>query len=299
MRSDRPSATATFIARCLVFWAREPFPQRLVGNYALALALASLRAAGVDERRWWRLCGIPWMRRVIWTCERWVLPGIVLHYVLRKCAIDHAVRRALAAGCQSVVVLAAGFDALAWRTLRRYPQVQVVEVDHCATQAVKMRAVKYTQKFPLLRPCDLGTESVAALLDSQQPTVVVAEGLLMYFTEARVSTVLREIASTVAPGSQVVFTCMTDDRAGRLGFPAGHPLIDRWLAHHREVFRWGIRAAATENTLAAFLAQNGLRILAHESADSMMQGFLPQGCRRRSAIGEDVVVAERLFSEAL
>ena len=295
MRSDRPSATATFIARCLVFWAREPFPQRLVGNHALALALASLRAAGVDERRWWRLCGIPWMRRVIWTCERWVLPGIVLHYVLRKCAIDQAVERALEMGCQSVVVLAAGFDALAWRTLRRHPQVQVIEVDHCATQAVKMRAVKHTRGFPLLRSCDLGTESVAALLDSQRPTVVVAEGLLMYFTEARVVTLLREIATSVEPGSHVVFTCMTGDRAGRLGFPAGHPLIDRWLAHHREVFRWGIRA----NLLTTFLAQSGLRPIVHESADSMMRRFLPQGCRRRSAIGEDVVVAEPLSIRAI
>jgi methyltransferase (TIGR00027 family) len=295
MRSDRPSATATFIARCLVFWAREPFPQRLVGNHALALALASLHAAGIDERRWWRLCGIPWMRRLIWTCERWVLPGIVLHYVLRKRAIDHAVERALEMGCQSVVVLAAGFDALAWRTLRRHPQMQVIEVDHCATQAVKMRAVKHTRGFPLLRSCDLGTESVAALLDSQRPTVVVAEGLLMYFTEARVSDVLREIARVVVPGSRVVFTCMTGDRAGRLGFPAGHPLIDRWLAHHREVFRWGIRADA----LATFLARIGLHVVAHDHAHSMMRRFLPQGCRRRSAIGEDVVVAEPLSIKAI
>ena len=295
MRSDRPSATAIFIARCLVFWAREPFPQRLVGNHALALALASLHAAGIDERRWWRLCGIPWMRRIIWTCERWVLPGIVLHYVLRKCAIDQAVERALEMGCQSVVVLAAGFDALAWRTLRRYPQVQVTEVDHCATQAVKMRAVKKTQGFPLLRSCDLGTESVAPLLDLQRPTVVVAEGLLMYFTEARVSDVLREIASVVVPGSRVIFTCMTSDRAGRLGFPAGHPLIDRWLAHHREVFRWGIRA----DVLVTFLARIGLHVVAHDHANSMMGRFLSQGCRRRCAIGEDVVVAERLSIEAI
>lgn len=294
MRSDRPSATATFIARSLVFWAREPFPRRLVGSHALALALASLRAAGIDERRWWRLCGIPWMRRVIWTCERWMLPGIVLHYVLRKCAIDQAVVRAVENGCQVLVVLAAGFDALAWRTMRSHPQVQVFEVDHPATQAVKARAVGRTQGFPSFRPLDLAAESVASLFDPQRPTVVVAEGLLMYFPEDRVATVLREIAGAVAPGSRLVFTCMTGDRDGRLGFPAGHPLIDRWLAHHREAFRWGIRADA----LPAFLARIGLRVITHDQTDTMARRYLPPGCRRRGAVGEDVLVTEPISRKA-
>ena len=294
MRSDRPSATATFIARSLVFWAREPFPRRLIGSHALALALASLRAAGIDERRWWRLCGISWVRRVIWTCERWMLPGIVLHYVLRKCAIDQAVVRAVEEGCQCLVLLAAGFDALAWRTMRCHPQVQVSEVDHPATQAVKARAVGRTQGYPSFRPLDLATESVASVLDPQRPTVVVAEGLLMYFPQERVATLLREIASNLAPGSRVVFTCMTGDHDGRLGFPAGHRLIERWLAHHREVFRWGISADAVPN----FLARIGLRVIAHDRADTMARRFLPPGCCRQSAIGEDVVVTELISIKA-
>jgi methyltransferase (TIGR00027 family) len=293
MRRDRPSATATFIARSLVFWAREPFPHRLVGSHALALALASLRAAGVDERRWWRLCGIPWVRRVIWRCEAWMLPGIVLHYVLRKCAIADAVTRALNDGCQSLVVMAAGFDALGWRTSRDHPHVRVSEVDHPATQAVKAHAVGRTQGLPQFHPLDLDAGSIATLLDRERPTVVVAEGLLMYFAEDQVATILRDIATTVAPGSRVVFTCMTSDRDGRLGFPAGHPLIDRWLVHQREVFRWGIRAEA----LPAFLAGIGLRVIAHHRADTLGQRFLPPGCRRRSAVGEDIVVAEPLPCE--
>lgn len=294
MRSDRPSATATFIALSLVFWARERFPRRLIGSHALALALASLRAAGIDERRWWRWCGIPWARRVIWAAERWMLPGIVLHYVLRKCAIDQAVRRALAEGSQCLVVVAAGFDALAWRIARSHPHVQVREIDHPATQTVKSRAVGRTQGFPDFFPLDLGAASLATVLDPRRPTVVVAEGLLMYFTEERVTAMLREIASVLAQGSRVVFTCMTGDRDGHLGFPAGHPLIDRWLRHQREVFRWGIRAGA----VPAFLARVGLRLLAHDQAESMARRFLPPGCRRRGAAGEDVVVAEPMPRKA-
>lgn len=293
MHRDRPSATATFIARSLVFWAREPFPRRLVGSHAVALALASLRAAGVDERRWWRLCGIPWVRRAIWCCEAWMLPGIVLHYVLRKRAIADAVRQALDGGCQRLVVMAAGFDALAWRTARHHPRAHVSEVDHPATQAVKARAVGRTQDFPSFHPLDLSSGSMATVLDRHHPTVVVAEGLLMYFTEDQVTSILRDIAITVAPGSRVVFTCMTSDRDGHLGFPAGHPLIDHWLVRQREVFRWGIRAESSPT----FLAGVGLRVVAHHRAEALAQRYLPLGCRQRSAVGEDIVVAEPLPRE--
>jgi methyltransferase (TIGR00027 family) len=191
------------------------------------------------------------------------------------------------------VVIAAGFDALAWRTSRLYPHIRISEVDHPATQAVKARAVGRTQVFPPFHPLDLGSASIASVLDRQPPSVVVAEGLLMYFTEQQVATILRDMAAAVTPGSRVIFTCMTSDRGGRLGFPAGHPLIDRWLAHQREVFRWGIQADA----LPAFLAGVGLRVIAHHRADTLARRFLPLGCRRRSALGEDIVVAEPLPSE--
>jgi O-methyltransferase involved in polyketide biosynthesis len=99
---------------------------------------------------------------------------------------------------------------------------------------------------------------------------------------------LRSLATRLAPGSRVVFTCMTADRQGRLGFPAGHPLIDRWLRHQREVFRWGI---APEH-LPSFLARVGLRLVAHDEAEALARRFLPPGDRRRGAHGEAVLVTE-------
>ena len=120
------------------------------------------------------------------------------------------------------------------------------------------------------------------------PTVVVVEGLLMYFPEERVVALLCGLAARLAPGSRVVFTCMTAGRGGRLGFPAGHPLIDRWLRHQREVFRWGIAAEQAP----AFLARVGLRLLAHDEAESLARRFLPAGDPRRGAHGEAVLVGE-------
>lgn len=112
----------------------------------------------------------------------------------------------------------------------------------------------------------------------------------MYFPENQVAAILRDVARTVAPGSRVIFTCMTGDRDGQLGFPAGHPLIDRWLVRQREVFRWGVRAQG----LPAFLAGAGLQIIAHQRAESLGPRYLPPGCHRRSAVGEDIVIAEPL-----
>jgi methyltransferase (TIGR00027 family) len=290
MHSDRPSATATFIARSLMWWAREPWPDRLVDAHALALSAACLHAAGIDGRRWWRLAGIAWLRRVIRQCERWILPGIVLHYVLRKRGITQAVERALAEGCTSLVVLAAGFDALAWRISRRHPAVRVLEVDHPATQAVKRRAMMGTRGAPGFHAMDLASTSPVRVPERDRPTVVVAEGLLMYFPGERVTALLRELSASLAPGSRVVFTFMAREGDGHLGFPAGHPLIDHWLRWHGEVFRWGV----ARNELGGFLARVGLRLLVHHDAEALAQHHLGPGCRRRGACGEDLVVAEPL-----
>jgi methyltransferase (TIGR00027 family) len=285
MQPDRPSSTAALIARSLVCAARRRGTRGLVGSHSVACALGCLRAEGRDGWRWWRLCGDPVFQRLLAWCERRILPGIVLHYALRKRAIQVAVDRALGAGCETLVVLAAGFDALAWRTMRRHPQVMAIEIDHPATQMVKRRAFARTAPQPEFQAIDLGTHSPVPCLPAGRATVVVAEGLLMYFEEDRVRTLLGGLAAALAPGSVVVFTCMCEDRHGHLGFPAGHPLIGRWLRRQREVFRWGVPRAR----LGWFLASVGLRLVAHDDATALARRFLAG--RARGAAGEDVVVA--------
>ena len=70
-----------------------------------------------------------------------MLPGILLHYALRKRFIEESARAFLERGGQQLVVLGAGFDTLAARIAEERPGVVCVEVDHPATQETKRRVL--------------------------------------------------------------------------------------------------------------------------------------------------------------
>src|SRR4051794_31802357 len=95
-------------------------------------------------QRW--LTRMPALARAI---ERATVPGLCLHFMLRKRWIEHAVRSALARGARRVVVIGAGYDTLALRLAREFPALRFTEVDHPATQAVKRAALAASPNLPV------------------------------------------------------------------------------------------------------------------------------------------------------
>lgn len=195
MREDRPSSTATLIAAATVFLARDP-------------RVSDLVPAGAGE---W--CGpclesvSPWLLKAVlalshpalrWAArlaERATIPGLLLHFVLRKRWIEEAVRAALAEGCGEVVVIGAGFDTLALRLSREFPRASFIEIDHPATQAHKRLAAGRGGAPANLHfaPADLARTSLQDALAAsgrhrpEARSVFVVEGLLMYLSDAEVA----------------------------------------------------------------------------------------------------------------
>ncbi|HYM48888.1 MAG TPA: class I SAM-dependent methyltransferase, partial [Burkholderiaceae bacterium] len=66
----------------------------------------------------------PSFRQVLSALEYLTVPGMALHYAVRKLAIEDFVRAGIKAGKQQVVVLAAGFDTLAQRLHQEFSQVR-------------------------------------------------------------------------------------------------------------------------------------------------------------------------------
>ena len=62
--------------------------------------------------------------------ERITIPGILLHYALRKKCIAKLARSALANGGTQVVVIGAGFDPLSSELQREFPTALFWEIDH-------------------------------------------------------------------------------------------------------------------------------------------------------------------------
>src|SRR5262249_11193638 len=130
VRSGRPSATAELIALGTVYLSRDPQLGRFVPERARALSEVLLSGSAPGQLALIRIASRPGLRALVRGLERVVLPGILLHYALRKRFIEESARAFLARGDSQLVVLGAGFDTLAARIAEASPGVTCVELDH-------------------------------------------------------------------------------------------------------------------------------------------------------------------------
>ena len=315
MKTDRPSSTSLLIARALLLADATPAWRSLLIGDTAALTRRLLDAA--EPAAWFELAlRHPLLRRFLFATEHLLLPGILLHYLVRKRALDALVHEALDAGCQQVVVLGAGLDTLAWRL----PAARVsFEMDHPATQAIKRRLSRSDWSDesdrsdspnrqtassprqvpygpgPVLIAADLLHGSVAELLRAEaqfvpdQPTLYVAEGLLMYLPPARVAELFTELAALSAPGSRFAFTFMEARPDRPIGFHNQRRVIDWWLRWRAEPFHW----ALTRPDVETFAVQHGWKLASLSSPEELRRLFLtPAGLGTAPlATGESVAMA--------
>lgn len=288
MKADRPSSTSLFIARGLLLADATAGLRPLLVDESAALTRRLLDAA--EPEHWFDMTlRHPFLRRAIFAGERLFLPGILLHWLARKRLLDALAHDALDAGCRQIVVLGAGLDTLA---LRLQSAAVCFELDHPATQAIKRRAMA---DGPALVAADLLHASVAEALRAQprfvanQPTLYIAEGLLMYLPPARVAELFCEIAGLSAPGSRFAFTFMEARTGHRIAFHNERRIIGWGLRWRGEPFRW----ALARTDVAAFAAQHGWELASLSSPEELRRRFLtPAGLGNAPlATGESVATA--------
>lgn len=304
MKPGRASSTAALVVRALALLSRE---RRLAPLVPTELAEANeemlaVTPAGVFFRR--ALACAP-LRALLRFAEGRLLPGIALHYLLRKRRLEELVRSSLDAGFGRVVVLGAGLDTLALRLHRDYPHASFVEVDHPATQAAKRRALDGRGDLGSnleLRPCDLDGPSLrraVAVVEPDheaRPTLTVAEGLLMYLRPSSVEALLARLAATcrggsASPADRLVFTFMaTTDAGGPPRFEAESRLVHAWLRLRGEPFRWG----CDRRQLPVWLRRMQWEPTLVEGAAALRRRYLaPAGLDDEPlAVGEGLALAE-------
>lgn len=192
-----------------------------------------------------------WFQPIARCIERITIPGILLHYALRKACIKRLARSALGDGVTQVVVIGAGFDSLNLELEGDFPTTEFWEIDHPATQRFKLRALSgLGRNRTHFVPADLNVHGLdkEALIESHfdpnRRTLWIAEGLLMYLTEEMVSSLMKAVASLSAPASRFVFTFMEKLSDGGIRFHSQTKSVDWWLRRRGEPFLWG--ATGTE-----------------------------------------------------
>jgi len=245
VQNDQASRTALLIAASLVLLHRDPQYPGLVSRTSADLCAQILDAHSARTRLFLKIVRQDWFRPVAKLIERVTIPGILLHYALRKKCIAGLVRSALVNGATQVVVIGAGFDPLSFELHQEFPGAQFWEIDHPATQRHKRRAVANIDADRLhfvttdLSGTTFDREAlVKSSFDPTQRAVWIAEGLLMYLTPGVVSSLMKTSEHLSAPGSQFVFTFMEKQSDARIRFDSQSKLVDWWLRRRGEPFLW-------------------------------------------------------------
>lgn len=156
------------------------------------------------------LCAIPAVQRSVERLCDYVYPGAPADFICRTRFIDDAIQGAIAEGARRIVIVGAGYDTRSFRLAAR-TDLQTIEIDHPATQAVKMARAREVIDATLLERVqfishDLSQAAPPALPASTAPTLFVVEGLTAYLTEAAIDTLFAWMREISIPGSTVVFT---------------------------------------------------------------------------------------------
>ena len=260
MRKDKPSKTARKVALNIVSLGAKPGMDRVlppgVAEATAALLVAS-GAVGAAAVRFSRSRGAV----AVYEAFDWMMPGQFEAFAHRKAFCDHQVREGVRAGATQVLVLGAGYDTLGWRLALEFPGVGFFEIDHPATarlKAVGIAELGQRDNLHLIQE-DLGERRLVEVLtanhswDRAAPSVVVAEGLLMYLPPSAARDLFGQCAEMAGAGSRIAFTYVGTDADGRPDAGRWTGLVLWILKASGEPWLWSIRP----EELARFLEETG------------------------------------------
>ena len=299
MKEDTPSATAFLIARSTLFLSRDPVVGRLVPARSAELCERFVHARPRSARLFDAAMNSRLLRPLTKALERATIPGLKLHYALRKRYLEEIARDALQDGFRQLVVIGAGFDTLALRLHEAFADAKFFEIDHPATQRVKRRVVENHQQLESnlqFISLDLAQGSLeGSLLPSADyhpdlKTLFVAEGLLMYLVPAEVDKILQFIRSHSGARSRFAFTFMETQSDGRIGFREPSRAVDAWLRLRGETFKWGSARARIRD----FLATRGFAVREIITSETLRNKYLLTEKMRQLSLpdGECICVSE-------
>ena len=149
MKAAQASRTALVIAASLVLLRHDPKYSRAIPRTSADLCARLLKTYSARTRLFLKITRWPPVRTMAKLIERITIPGILLHYALRKKNISKLARAALIHGTKQLVVIGAGFDPLSLEIAQR----------------ISDRAILGNRS-----PGDTGSQS-ASVPRSRQPTI--------------------------------------------------------------------------------------------------------------------------------
>ncbi len=288
MQDDKASQTAYTVVQGLMMVASQPETTWLVSPDKRAACERILNSSDEGRKRLRQLQS-PLARFGLRLMERLLLPGIALHYVTRKQAIEDVVRAEIAQGMRQCVNLGAGFDTLMYELARAFPDLNFIELDHPATAAQKRRAFDRDAPGNLhLHPVDLAKTPIGDALaqvpafDPTARSCFICEGVLMYLIPQDVARVFDAVAQATTGGVRFVFTAVPGMDSPNTNATW---LLKRYLHRLGEPLHWTIE----RDDITGFVAAQGFRTDQVVGGPDMRRRYLSRLPDARFHQGEYVV----------
>lgn len=293
---ERPDRRALHVARATIYLARDWHLGHLVPPGAAELSARFLYSYSPKEVHRFARTQSPSFRQLLSALEYMTAPGMALHYAVRKLAIEELVRTRLKAGVRQVVVLGAGFDTLALRLHREFPEVTFFEVDRACNQTVKLRALM-GQWAPAKNIGFIDADAMRDPLEqkllanhfvSGVPTLFVAEALLASMGAAQRDHLLDFVRAVGGPGCSLVFTVMERGPDGKVHYRGAKWTARWWWRRQGMRLEWG----PSRLELDEYLRRHGFVLGKLLTAKDFRVRFLDGNRDVPLAEGEDVAIAD-------
>ena len=279
MKANRASATAYLIAESAVFLSQNEAVKPLLQSKIIELSKHFADSRSFSNKLVYLAKQRKFFRPFFTALENLVIPGIQLHYLVRKRRLEEIALDALAKDFKQIVIFGAGFDTLALRLHKNFPTVDFIEIDSPTTQTAKKfvieehRLANRNLKFISLDLTENSLSQTILVSDYFCPntkTLFIAEGLLMYFTESEIENLFDFVRQNSAKHSRFAFTFMERQANNRIAFRNSSKLVDFWLKMRGEPFRSGFN----HSELIDFLSKKDFTLESLDSAETFRQRYL-------------------------
>ena len=206
-----------------------------------------------------------------------LVPGLKNSIIARVRYFDDFVQKSIDDGLEQMVILGAGYDSRAYR-LERLRKIRIFEIDHPATQIVKIEKIKkifgdlpdHVAYIPVdFAAEDLGRKLLETRYDRSQKTLFLMEGLLYYLSPIVVDGILSFIVKNSGKGSVILFDYFPQSVVdGSCNLELGRN-IHNGLAQIGEPLQFGIE----EGTVERFLAERGFSKIQNVTSDDYKRAY--------------------------
>ena len=275
--------------RSLIAGANALFRAKETTRPAATRILEDRFAAGLAERDP-RISLVRAARFAIPPLHR-VIDQLQTAHCVRHRAIDELVLAAVRDhAVEQLVIVGAGYDMRASRFAEELAHVRIVEADHPATMARKVRrlanapGVRAVERVPLdLQRDSLGDELRKLGLDRGKSTCIVAEGLIHYLSRSRFERLLDDVASGGGP-TRFVFSFIHDEMYLR-----ANKTFLALVTALREVPALSFQ----RDELARSFRERGLGSFRSWAGEEQVETFAPQAHGRPFPLSQEVAEASR------